>query len=102
MADDAPEALWIPLHALFYVRDPASFAVPNDSQRAAFERDYTPEKILAIYDALAWAIAHPDHPFLTTYAKDIPKMHHDNATIVAYFKKMHEGMEPLVKKLRGP
>jgi hypothetical protein len=101
MSEQGPEALWIPLHGLYYVDDPKAFPVPVEADREALVAAYTPERILAIFDALTWALAHPDFPFLTSYAQYIPDMDHDNATIVEDFKKLREGMKPVVDKLRA-
>jgi hypothetical protein len=82
---------------------PKTFAPLDDKDREELIAQYKPDKILAIYDALTWAIAHPDFGFLHEYAKAIPQKPpttHDSATIVEYFKKLRDGMAPVVEKLR--
>ena len=102
MSDKAPDALIIPLYAMAYLDDPSSYPGPDDANRAAFARDYSTSEILEIYDAATWAIEHPDHPFRATFAKYLPHLKHDDASIVAYLTKLRDGMRPLVEKLRPP
>jgi hypothetical protein len=100
MTEKAPEALHIPLHGLYYVPDPRAFAVPDAGAREFLLGTYAPEKILEIFDALVWAVRHPDYPFLAEFADAIPDMTYDNETIVGYFEKLIEGMRPVVEALR--
>lgn len=102
MSDQAPDALMIPLYAMAYLDDPASYAGPDAANLEAFVRDYSTAEILDIYDAATWAVEHPDHPFRTSFATQLPHLKHDNSAILAYLKKLRDGMRPLVDKLRPP
>ena len=102
MAEEAPADLLTPLVGLYYVPDPQSFAVLDDGDREFLLRTYSPDEILSICDALTWAVAHPDYPFLDQFGDFVPGMRCDNQTIIDYFEELIEGMRPLVDKLRLP
>lgn len=102
MAEKAPDDLVTPMVGLYYVPDPKTFAVPDEADREHMVRTYSSDEILAMYDALIWAVAHPDHAFLDQFGDFTPGMKYDNKTIVGYFEKLIEGMRPLVDKLRPP
>lgn len=101
MADEAPQALWMALNAVAYLDDPKSFQVPDDQQRASARATYSDKQILDLYEALAWGIAHPDHDFAKQFGAMIPPIKHDRALVIDYFKKLHQGLTPLVESIRA-
>jgi hypothetical protein len=98
MTSPAPAALWMALDAIAYLDDPDSHVV-DDAAREALVRDYAPEEIIALFDALGWAIENPQYPFKSAYAP-LPPIRHDEQTIVRYFTIVREGMRPIVERLR--
>jgi hypothetical protein len=100
MMREAPDALWIPLYGLAYIQDPEAHTI-DDRDREVLLREYTPEKILAIFDALSWAVEHPDYPFVAAFGEILPPMHYDQKTIVRYLETVREGMRPVVEQLRS-
>jgi hypothetical protein len=101
MIDQAPEALWIPLYGLAYVPDPKTFAVPDEQARESLLANHSAQEILAIDDAITWAIAHPDFPFLETFAHQLPPIDYDNPLIISYLKKLQEGMKAIIDNFRA-
>jgi hypothetical protein len=101
MSDTPPQDLVGLLYSLDYIDDPKSYVGLSEADRTDLERKYTPSQILDFFDALTWAIEHPDFPFLTLSSTMLPDMKHDNPTIVGYFTKLREGMRPVAERLRS-
>lgn len=101
MADEAPQALWMALDAVAYLDDPRTFQVPDDQQRASARATYSDKQILDLHEALAWGIAHPDHDFAKQFGPMIPPIKHDKTLVIDYFKKLHQGLAPLVDDIRA-
>lgn len=103
MSDTPPAALGVFWHALYYARDPRRYTAMTDEERKQLTRQYTPEKILAMYDAVQWAIAHPTFGFVAEYKKHLPPeppLLGDDAAILEYFRRVEEGMRPVIQQLR--
>ena len=105
MSDTPPTELAIFWYALYYLRDPRRYSSMSTDEREQLEKKYTPDKILAMYDAIQWAIAHPSFGFVAEYKKHMasePAMVGDDAAVLDYFKKIEEGVRPVVQRLRPP
>jgi hypothetical protein len=103
MSDTPPTELEIFWHALYYLRDPRRYSAMSAEERNELEKKYSTDQILTMYDAIQWAIAHPSFGFVADYKKHMPPeppMLGDDAAILDYFKKIEEGMRPVVQKLR--
>lgn len=103
MSDSPPTALSIFWMALYQVGDPSRYQRMDDWERQELEKRYSRDKILAMYDALQWAISHPTFDFLAEYKKHMPPqppLVGNDSAILDYFKRIEEGMRPVVQKLR--
>jgi hypothetical protein len=100
MSDEAPPDLAGLAYMFYYVADPATFTGLDDADRAALEHQYSPAQILGFYDALEWALAHPDFKFTSVMPALQGEPGFEDKALLEYFKKLHTTMKPIADKLR--
>jgi len=86
---NAPLYLRIPLSLIDYVDDVDAFQGLSPQQVAVLQRDYTPEEVDGIVDALRWASDHPDFDF----ASMIPGSSSSNAQMRGFLAKLLHSLE---------
>lgn len=84
-----------------YVDDPSTYSGLDANDRAGMEQSYSKDQILAFFDALVWALAHPNYKF-TSLTPPMQSSHFNDAALLDYFKKLHTSLKPLADKLRPP
>ena len=93
MIPDTHKHVLVPLFMLHHV-NPSTFAGFKEGDLAYFRRNYTPDELKAIVDALTWAEQHPELPY-HTFLPNLPVT--DDAVIFAFLKKVRAGLQPLVE-----
>lgn len=98
MSDKPPPDLAGLAYMFNYVDDPSTYTGLDDKDRAGLEQTYSKDQILGFFDALTWAIAHPNYKF-TSLMPPMQSPHFNDAGLLDYFKKLHASMKPLADKL---
>jgi hypothetical protein len=86
---NAPAFLRIPLSLIDYVDDVDAFQGLSEKQVALFQRDYEPEEVEGIVDALRFASDHPDFDF----ASMLPGTSASNAQMHGFLVKILHSFE---------
>jgi hypothetical protein len=86
---NAPAFLRIPLSLIDYVDDVDAFQGLSEKQVALFQRDYEPEEVDGIVDALHFASDHPEFDF----ASMLPGTSASNAQMHAFLAKILHSFE---------
>lgn len=101
MSDQPPPELAGLAYMFNYVDDPSTYSGLDANDRTGMEQSYSKDQILAFFDALTWAIAHPTYKF-TSLVPPMQSPHFNDAGLLNYFTKLQTSMKPLADKLRPP
>lgn len=77
--------LRIPLYKLHYIDDLEHFSKLNREEMEALGSEYTEDEVVAIKDAIAWAVNNPNHNFSSM----LPGIGYNNTEIYNYLCKLH-------------